>query len=74
MGEIITMDRSGRILLPKKVRTAFHTNCFEILANDDRIELRPVTPIQGLFGVLPDLDVDRIREEHECEVARELPA
>ncbi len=74
MGEIIKMDRSGRILLPKKVRSTFRTNCFEILANNDRIELRPVTPIQGLFGVLPDLDIDRIREEHDGEFSRELPA
>jgi len=74
MGENIIMDRSGRILLPKKVRSAFSTNCFEIRAFNDRIELRPVTPIQGLFGALPDLDVDRIRKEHDGEVSKELPA
>jgi len=74
MGEIITMDRSGRILLPKKVRSALSTKCFEIRAFNDRIELRQVTPIHGLFGALPDLDVDRIRKEHDGEVSKELPA
>lgn len=38
---------------------------------DDKLELTPVKPLESLFGALPELDIERIRREHEDEVRNE---
>jgi AbrB family looped-hinge helix DNA binding protein len=68
MGELIAMDKSGRIIIPSKIRQRYRTNKFEIRIDDDKIELRPVKPLESLFGALPELDLATIRKEHADEV------
>jgi hypothetical protein len=36
-----------------------------------KIELMPVKSLKSLFGAFPDLDVERIRREHEDEIKNE---
>jgi bifunctional DNA-binding transcriptional regulator/antitoxin component of YhaV-PrlF toxin-antitoxin module len=69
--EMITIDRSGRFVLPKKIRNYFATSRFEVAVNKGKIELIPVKPLRTLLGALPDIDIDAIRQEHEEEIERE---
>lgn len=69
--EIITIDPSGRLVLPKKIRNSFDTDRFEVRKNDDSIELIPVKPLHSLFGILPEIDMEKIYREHNLEVERE---
>ncbi len=67
MEAVITMDKSGRIVLPMGVRKRFKTNRFELRVTDDKIELTPVKSLESLFGALSELDIEKIRSEHEVE-------
>jgi len=69
--EIVTIDRSGRLVLPKKIRDNFNTDRFEVRSTADAIELVPVKPLRSLLGALPDLDIRRIYREHDEDVDRE---
>jgi bifunctional DNA-binding transcriptional regulator/antitoxin component of YhaV-PrlF toxin-antitoxin module len=71
MEEIIHMDTSGRIVLPKKIRRKFPTNRFLLKSDEEKIELRPMKSLEALFGALPDLDLRKIRREHDREVSGE---
>jgi AbrB family looped-hinge helix DNA binding protein len=71
MEAIITMDKTGRIVLPKGVRKRFKTSRFELRVTGDKIELTPVKSLESLFGKLSELDIERIRREHEYEVENE---
>lgn len=67
MEAVITMDKSGRIVLPASIRKRFKTSRFEFRIMEDKIELKPVIPLESLFGALPDIDIEKIRREHEDE-------
>lgn len=67
MENTIIMDKSGRIVIPKKVRSKFKTNRFELHSDAEKIELIPIKPLGSLFGSIPDLDIDKIKKEHEKE-------
>lgn len=69
--EIISMDRSGRLVLPKKIRNHFATNRFEISMDNDKIELIPVKPLRSLLGSLSGLDIEKIYREHDQEADEE---
>ncbi|OPY37082.1 MAG: hypothetical protein A4E35_01545 [Methanoregula sp. PtaU1.Bin051] len=69
--EVITIDRSGRLVLPKKIRNSFDTDRFEVRTTDSMIELIPVRSLRSLLGALPDLDTEKIYKEHEEEVKEE---
>jgi AbrB family looped-hinge helix DNA binding protein len=69
--EIITIDQSGRLVLPKKIRNSFDTGRFEVRTTENGIELIPVKPLRSLLGALPDLDVVKIYRDHEEEVHEE---
>ncbi len=55
-GEIVEMDRVGRIVVPKRLRKAFKTFRFFIQADDGELRLRPLKSWDELFGCLPNLD------------------
>lgn len=74
MAELIKMDKNGRIVIPGKVRKRFATALFTLDVDEHRIELRPVKPLSELFGTIPELDLDRIHEEHDEEVRDEHAA
>lgn len=44
---------------------------FKISLKNEVIELKPVEGINSIFGLLPKLDLDKIRKEHEEEVENE---
>lgn len=69
--EIITIDQSGRLVLPKKIRNIFDTDRFEVRTTESVIELIPVKSLRSLLGALPDLDINKIYKEHEEEVEEE---
>jgi AbrB family looped-hinge helix DNA binding protein len=69
--EIITIDQSGRLVLPKKIRNRFDTDRFEVKTTDDAIELIPIKPLHTLFGILPEIDMEKIYREHNREVEME---
>jgi len=66
--ELVTIDRSGRMVLPKKIRDRFDSNRFEVKATEDCIELIPIEPLSSLLGALPDIDLEKIYREHDQEV------
>ena len=71
MEATITMDKSGRIVLPMRVRKRFETSRFGLKVSKNKIELVPVKSLESLFGSFPDLDIKRIRREHEDEIKNE---
>jgi len=71
MEATITMDKSGRIVLPMRVRKKFKTSRFGLKVLENKIELVPVKSLEALFGSFPDLDIKRIRREHEDEIKNE---
>jgi AbrB family looped-hinge helix DNA binding protein len=70
-GPVIVVDATGRMVLPKKIRDHFNTKRFEVRANEGHIELIPVKPLDALFGILPEIDMEKIYREHDLEVEEE---
>jgi AbrB family looped-hinge helix DNA binding protein len=70
-GPVIVVDATGRMVLPKKIRDHFNTKRFEVRAKEGHIELIPVKPLGSLFGILPEIDMKKIYQEHDHEVAEE---
>ncbi len=70
-GPVITVDATGRMVLPKKIRDRFESNRFKVREAEGRIELIPVKPISSLLGIFPDLDIEAIYRDHDREVAEE---
>ncbi|MBI4362721.1 MAG: hypothetical protein HY558_06055 [Euryarchaeota archaeon] len=68
---VVSLDPQGRIVIPRRIRRAVAARRFEIGVHDDRIELRPIRPLEELFGSLPRLDTGRILREHRREVEDE---
>lgn len=70
-GPVITVDATGRFVLPKKIRDNYPANRFEVREMEGHIELVPVKPLGSLLGILPDLDTRAIYRDHDREVAEE---
>ena len=70
-GPVITMDSTGRMVLPKKIRDRFESNRFRVRETEGHIELIPVKPLSSLLGILPDLDLEAIYRDHDREVEEE---
>ena len=70
-GTVITVDATGRMVLPKKIRDHYHANRFEVKEAEGHIELIPVKPLSSLLGILPDLDIEAIYRDHDREVEEE---
>ena len=70
-GSVITVDATGRMVLPKKIRDRFESNRFKVRETEGHIELIPVKPLSSLFGILPDLDIEAIYRDHDREVEEE---
>ncbi len=74
MAELLKMDKSGRIVIPGRIRKKFPAGLFTVDVDDERIELRPVRSLPSLFGTVPGIDMKRLYEEHEEEVRDEQSA
>jgi AbrB family looped-hinge helix DNA binding protein len=70
-GPVIVVDATGRMVLPKKIRDHFNANRFEVRAKEGHIELIPIKPLDALFGILPEIDIEKIYREHDREVEEE---
>ncbi|MDP3563138.1 MAG: AbrB/MazE/SpoVT family DNA-binding domain-containing protein [Methanoregula sp.] len=70
-GPVITVDATGRMVLPKKIRDRFPSNRFKVREAEGHIELIPVKPLSSLFGIFPDLDIRAIYRDHDREVQEE---
>ena len=70
-GPIITVDATGRMVLPKKIRDHYNANRFEVRETKGHIELIPVKPLSSLLGIFPDLDIEAIYRDHDREIAEE---
>jgi bifunctional DNA-binding transcriptional regulator/antitoxin component of YhaV-PrlF toxin-antitoxin module len=70
-GPVITVDATGRMVLPKKIRDHYNANRFEVRETKGHIELIPVKPLSSLLGIFPDLDIEAIYCDHDREVAEE---
>lgn len=70
-GPVITVDTTGRMVLPKKIRDRFESNRFRVRETEGHIELIPVKPLSSLFGIFPDLDIEAIYRDHDREVEEE---
>ena len=70
-GPVITVDATGRMVLPKKIRDRFESNRFTVREAGGHIELIPVKPLRSLLGIFPDLDIEAIYRDHDREVAGE---
>jgi len=68
---VITLDATGRMVLPKKIRDRFESNRFKVRETEGHIELIPVKLLSSLFGILPDLDIEAIYRDHDREVEEE---
>jgi bifunctional DNA-binding transcriptional regulator/antitoxin component of YhaV-PrlF toxin-antitoxin module len=67
MAEIVLMDKSGRVIIPGRIRKKYQTRKFVLQANENMIQLIPVKPLESLFGTIPELDLSRVYKEHEEE-------
>jgi len=70
-GPVVTIDATGRMVLPKKIREHYGADRFVVRETEKHIELVPVRPISSLLGILPDLDLKAIYRDHDREVAKE---
>jgi AbrB family looped-hinge helix DNA binding protein len=70
-GPVVTIDTTGRMVLPKKIREHYGADRFVVRETQGHIELIPVKPISSLLGILPDLDLKAIYRDHDREVAEE---
>ena len=70
-GPVVTIDATGRMVLPKKIREHYDADRFVVRETQGHIELVPVRPISSLFGVLRDLDLESVYRDHDREVAEE---
>ncbi len=68
MEATITINKSGRTVLPMRIRKRLETSRFGLKVPENEIELMPANSLESLFGAFPDLDVERIRREHEDEI------
>lgn len=70
-GPVITVDATGRMVLPKKIRDHYNATKFKIRETEGHIELIPVKPLSSLLGIFPDLDLEAIYRDHDREVEEE---
>lgn len=70
-GPVITIDATGRMVLPKKIRDHYNATRFKVRETEGHIELIPVKPFRSLLGIFPDLDLEAMYRDHDREVEEE---
>jgi bifunctional DNA-binding transcriptional regulator/antitoxin component of YhaV-PrlF toxin-antitoxin module len=68
---VITIDATGRMVLPKKIRDHFESNRFKVRETKGHIELIPIKPLSSLLGIFPDIDLKALYRDHDREVEEE---
>ena len=62
--EIRTVDTQGRIILPKSWRNRLKTNSVIVIAEDDRLEIRPADADLSRFVDAVEVDVEHFEDYH----------
>lgn len=62
---VVSMDKFGRILLPRKLRKQSGAQSFTVEANDSEIRLKPIPRLDEMFGSMPNLNLSKLRIQHE---------
>jgi len=70
-GSVVTIDATGRLVLPKKIREHYGADRFRVREAEGHIELIPVRPLASLLGILPDLDMEAVYRDHDRETGEE---
>ncbi|MFH1200440.1 MAG: AbrB/MazE/SpoVT family DNA-binding domain-containing protein [Candidatus Micrarchaeota archaeon] len=65
------MDKSGRLVLPKKVRDEVGGRVFEVTVEKKSVVLRPRKGLAGLFGKTPGLGIAGFDRHRREEMAHE---
>ncbi len=67
----VTVDKAGRLVLPKAIRDEFDTNTFEVKAEKNKIVFKPKEGLKSLFGKYPQIDMAKFRKQHEEDAENE---
>jgi len=60
----VKMDRFGKIFFPKNIREKVPDNEFEVVIENDHIELIPIRNPLELFGTLRSVSTKKLEELH----------
>jgi bifunctional DNA-binding transcriptional regulator/antitoxin component of YhaV-PrlF toxin-antitoxin module len=71
MDIFIKLDEHGRMTIPNKIRKKYKTRNFILEERQTEVVLKPVMSIEQLFGTLPDVNIEKLKEEHIKEVEYE---
>ncbi len=63
----VRIDKSGRILLPKKVRDEIGSESFSLEVEKEKLVLRRIKGIEEMRGSMPSLTFEVWKREHEKE-------
>ncbi len=68
MNVFVKLDKSSRLVLPKKIRETVNATEFNISVDDDKkIIFIPVKTTDEMFGSMPDLNLASFYAEHKKE-------
>ena len=68
MDALVSIDESGRMVLPKKIRDVVRSDRFSVeVVSGDRIVFTPIHPPKRMFGSMPDLDIKGFQKQHNRE-------
>ena len=70
-GPVVSVDSTGRMVLPKKIREHYDATRFRVRETEGHIELIPIPPLSSLLGILPDIDLEALYRDHDREVEEE---
>ena len=70
-GPVVSVDSTGRMVLPKKIRDHYDATRFRVRETEGHIELIPVPPLSSLLGILPQIDLEALYRDHDREVGEE---
>ena len=70
-GPVVSVDSTGRMVLPKKIREHYDATRFRVREMEGHIELIPVPPLSSLLGILPGINLEALYRDHDREVEAE---
>lgn len=70
-GPVVSVDSTGRLVLPKKIRDHYDATRFRVRETEGHIELIPVPPLSSLLGILPEINLEALYRDHDREVEAE---
>ncbi len=62
--DVVKLDKFGKIFIPKEIRDKIGATEFEIIVEEDHLELIPVRNPIELFGTLKKIDRKKLDEIH----------